>query len=844
MVLLILVSEWGRNNMRAEEYKLSKEKFVLVNENKKLRDKELVTKPIGFFRDAMNRFAKNKGSIFGAIVIGILVLFALVVPIVSPYTVSYHDSYFKYALPKLFDNEKVDFLDGAKNKKGNLNTLIYFYSMGAETGHNAIKRQEYKADGSGLYSYRLDSYRSSGTVFMNLEKNQYDDIQHYQDQTGIQIIYPITNPDLRPEAPQDNNNANYWYKTKLDGSITAPDEYTIKEDGTIELQNIYLEYSTPIMECLSDNINPARLTFTAKDAGYVVEMKKFVAGDSKKGTKDGYENLGYLSIVPTGNENSTFFVEDINDASVITYDFTKNTFVFEVEGHDDAAYDGEYIFGVSAVQGSKILVIPISEYDLENYIPFSIANLDKEAVTAIDENAEYLMTANRQKEVKTDYFLGSFLAGFSSSTSGSSATAATLKASGTGFAFQFKSGKFTKYLTVSEESGAIKFTAANSATASSIFYFDSVNQSLYTEVGGKDLYFAINFADKSNPTIEMKQLSEIDGVNIQLLVANTKSGSTFTPATAAAEDDIFYFIYSEVTYTDRHYYANGRFKGDNYFSKMRVEGEDTYKYSYAIQKDGDMLEVRVNYYEYYHYYHSYAKKDGISYPLFIFGATAYGQDIFVCLASGARFSFMFAIIVAIVNMVVGAIYGAIEGYYGGKVDILMERIVEILSAVPFMIVITLMKYHMDNVPEAFILFIAFFATGWIGMSGTVRMQFYRFKNQEYVLASRTLGAKDLRIMFKHIFPNSLGTIVTSSVLVIPSMIFSETSLSYLGIINLSSGNMTSVGTLLAAGQPYLITYPHMILFPAIFISLLMLCFNLFGNGLRDAFNPSLRGTED
>ena len=99
-------------------------------------------------------------------------------------------------------------------------------------------------------------------------------------------------------------------------------------------------------------------------------------------------------------------------------------------------------------------------------------------------------------------------------------------------------------------------------------------------------------------------------------------------------------------------------------------------------------------------------------------------------------------------------------------------------------------------------------------------------------------------MFKHIFPNAIGTLITSSVLVIPGTIFSETSLSYLGIIDLSTGNLTSVGTLLAAGQPYLVEYPHMIFFPSLFISLLMLSFNLFGNGLRDAFNPSLRGTED
>ena len=130
------------------------------------------------------------------------------------------------------------------------------------------------------------------------------------------------------------------------------------------------------------------------------------------------------------------------------------------------------------------------------------------------------------------------------------------------------------------------------------------------------------------------------------------------------------------------------------------------------------------------------------------------------------------------------------------------------------------------------------------MAARVRMQFYRFKGQEYVLAAKTLGAKDGRVMFKHIFPNSLGTIITGSILVIPGVIFSESSLSYLGIINLETSSLTSVGTLLSQGQGYLSTHPHIILFPALFIALLEIAFNLFGNGLRDAFNPSLRGVEE
>lgn len=287
------------------------------------------------------------------------------------------------------------------------------------------------------------------------------------------------------------------------------------------------------------------------------------------------------------------------------------------------------------------------------------------------------------------------------------------------------------------------------------------------------------------------------------------------------------------------------------YNSLRIEGEDgikengtTYYYAYGRRVDGG-IEVRAEYYEYYIYNHTQLKNDGIEEPLFLFGTTETGKDIFACLAYGARFSFVFATVVAAVNFIVGVIWGSISGYFGGKVDLFMERFSDILGSVPTMIVITLLKYHMGTSSQALVLFIAFFATGWIGMAGTTRMQFYRFKNQEYVLAARTLGAKDSRIMFKHIFPNGLGTIVTSVALVIPYMIYSETSLSYLGIINLEAGNTTSVGTLIAAGQKSIMAGAGFVaLFPCMFLVLLMLSFNLFGNGLRDAFNPSLRGSED
>ncbi len=287
------------------------------------------------------------------------------------------------------------------------------------------------------------------------------------------------------------------------------------------------------------------------------------------------------------------------------------------------------------------------------------------------------------------------------------------------------------------------------------------------------------------------------------------------------------------------------------YNSLRIEGENgitedgkQYFYAYGRKVDGG-IEVRAEYYEYYIYQHNEVLKDGIEEPTFWFGTTQTGKDIFACLAYGARFSFVFATVVAVANFIVGVIWGSISGYFGGKIDLFMERISEVLSAIPTMIVITLLKYHMGASSQTLVLFIAFFLTGWIGMAATTRMQFYRFKNQEYILAARTLGARDARIMFKHILPNGLGTIVTRIALVIPAMIYSETSLSYLGIINLEAGNTTSVGTLIAAGQQSITANAgYVALFPCMFLVLLMLSFNLFGNGLRDAFNPSLRGTED
>ena len=360
-------------------------------------------------------------------------------------------------------------------------------------------------------------------------------------------------------------------------------------------------------------------------------------------------------------------------------------------------------------------------------------------------------------------------------------------------------------------------------------------QKYQNETGRQVLYPIVKFKDR--PTLEKNKYD----ANVYYQVENVKA-STLRPK-LDKEGNIIpnYWKYEAADFSSlMAEYNSLRIEGENGIQ----ENGKQYFYVYGRMVDGG-IEVRAEYYEYYIYQHTQVKKDKISEPVFWFGTTETGKDIFACLAYGARFSFVFATLVAMANFIFGVIWGSISGYCGGKVDLAMERFAEILGSVPTMIVITLLKYHMGSTSQALVLFIAFFATGWIGMAGTTRMQFYRFKNQEYVLAARTLGARDSRIMFKHIFPNGLGTIVTSVALVIPSMIYSETSLSYLGIINLEAGNTTSVGTLIAAGQKSIMANAGFVaLFPCVFLVLLMLSFNLFGNGLRDAFNPSLRGTED
>ena len=247
----------------------------------------------------------------------------------------------------------------------------------------------------------------------------------------------------------------------------------------------------------------------------------------------------------------------------------------------------------------------------------------------------------------------------------------------------------------------------------------------------------------------------------------------------------------------------------------------------AENGEGRCINAPVTGYKYYGY---------SSMPKFLFGTDKTGRDMFKYVFEGLRFSLVLGILTFAVCFLFGLVYGAVSGYFGGTVDLVMERFTDILSGVPWIVVMTLVVIHLGSNFWTFAL--ALCLTGWIGTAATTRTQFYRFRGREYVLASRTLGANDARLIARHILPNAMGTIVTGAVLMIPSVIFSEATISYLG---LGLRNLSSLGVILSRNQAELMNNPHLLLFPATVIALLMISFNLFGNGLRDAINPSLKG---
>lgn len=219
-----------------------------------------------------------------------------------------------------------------------------------------------------------------------------------------------------------------------------------------------------------------------------------------------------------------------------------------------------------------------------------------------------------------------------------------------------------------------------------------------------------------------------------------------------------------------------------------------------------------------------------------FGLDDLGRDIFVRVWIGGRVSILIGLVGTIVSLIIGTIYGGVSGYFGGIVDDIMMRIVEVIVGIPYMIVVILVSIVLEKGLTSLI--IALCITSWTGLARLVRGQVLQLKESEYVLAAQVLDASPLRIILKHLLPNTMSVIIVNITFQVPGFIFAEAFLSFIGLG--VQPPYTSWGAMAALGQQQMMYYPHELLFPAVAISLTMLAFNLLGDGLRDALDPKLR----
>ena len=221
---------------------------------------------------------------------------------------------------------------------------------------------------------------------------------------------------------------------------------------------------------------------------------------------------------------------------------------------------------------------------------------------------------------------------------------------------------------------------------------------------------------------------------------------------------------------------------------------------------------------------------------YLLGTDHLGRDILTRLMYGTQISLMVAFVATAVNMVIGILYGGIAGYLGGRADAIMMRIVDIISTIPLTLYVILIKVCLDNGLISII--VALSSVYWVDMARVVRGQMLSLKNQEFVMAARTIGSSTKTILLKHLIPNAMGPILVTVTMLIPSAIFMEAFMSFIGIG--IAPPMASLGTMCNDATEALRTNPYQLFLPAIAICVIMFAFNFIGDGLRDALDPKLK----
>lgn len=725
----------NEKDIKKREESLDKSQFQFVQKEDKIYDKKFQTKPIGYFKDAMIRFARNKTNVIATSILMLLILLSIIVPAVDPKAIPINnnriDSQIAHLPPRIPLLEKLGI-----------------------------------ADGTASYEDIPISY---GNPYVDAEGN------YILDKNGNILYLPIT---------------------ELSEFI---------ERGT--LKNYYMPCTDREVTCEGGMVQFAKQKADKPMAAYVTIEEEVIDAEGLTSTAFNRQTLPDIWF-----PDEVLLELDIAEGHRLNENVIDGTAAFKV-------YFQEQIQNVATSDLPMILVFDSSDSETyDSYDPETglfLADLTKvPGLTWAPKR--YRIIVSYDSDVLDSGVLDSFKL---SARSGANY-----------YGDQGPEGEH-KYLVYAEGFPLSRFNLAADILVSEGGVSDYMFEGNVLRIDGLRL--------NSSYTVDAyaRAFGPVERIG--------HPGSSFLEWMGFSEENP---IATNCTYID----------GTPFDSTNPVPGrfdENCGIYELIKRNDEDAITVpgKGTFYTYdvYLNYRVYAGYDEL--PYYLFGTSAAGFDMFNLIWIGLKTSLLIGLVVSFINISIGVVYGAISGYYGGQVDIIMERFSEIIGRIPWLVTLSIFMAYFEAGFTSLILILI--VSGWIGVSSVTRTQFYRYKGREYVLASRTLGAKDARLIFRHILPNGIGTIITSSILLIPTVIFSEATLSYLGfgighgqkisILGIDALTLSgvSIGVLLNDGRNKLQNYPHLTIFPAIIISILMITFNMFGNALRDAFNPALRGSE-
>ena len=782
---------------------ISKDDFKLVQVDEKIHDQKFETKPTTFLKDCLKRFRKNKSSVVAAFILGILLLMSVVVPIffktsdIHETKTSHPEIY--YLEPKLF-KAGTGFWDGTKKMK----------DIAVDTSKE--NKEEWGPD-EKVYNKNAisdlvigeEQYTNSPNKFANGGFLQYG---YFNIPNSVESIIYSTQLSTRELATVEEKVS------------PANDEYA--KENIIEILEVYAPEKVEQKDTLAIQDVSAKIKYKDVDDGdqikeKIVPVDKITLDTSTIGNDiEGTVEVGTLSktftidvIVKQGIPFQ--FEEKLEITNFVTYDIERlansdeKTKTFP-EGYTDAE-SALYLYFEKGTQ----------EYDIQ------LTNFKKSHdIGGVDE------TIDVQKAFKDfcddnslNYEVNEIQIQIRVKNAGDGRNACTLiksitfESSSTHYnvrkafeAYSFKDGNEVYIRT--QENGGVWTNLSNSDYSKETSYLVKAVLCSFTY----DTYEAV--------------LGKVRRVIFREELYKQKVLGTLDYNIEAAKDIYGNYLKNE---EGKYYVDPNTFKCEIFDEKKCILAEEFKIEDVVLDSSGIFDRVECSVYRY--------KMDPYnldSMPLFLLGTDKTGRDMFIYVFEGLRTSLLLGIVTSAICFLFGLVWGSISGYFGGAVDLAMERFTDILSGVPWIVVMTLTIIHLGS--SFFTFALALCLTGWIGTSHLTRTQFYRFRGREYVLASRTLGASHARLIAKHILPNAIGTIITSAVLMVPSIIFSEATISYLG---LGFKNLASLGVILSDNQVELTNHPYLLIFPATIIALLMISFNLFGNGLRDAVNPSLKG---